>query len=156
MCLVFPGLLLARLLVFSFVEHLRLCVNIVTLVLWDPLSALLPLLLFFFSRFVASNPSSLASMPQQYFPVRTLAMATQKFSWIKRKCTDVLEEAFYEMVSATCTRCLKIQNNSHSACRAKRAMFTLQFMKNAQNSQFGEFLMSSSVTRQVNFNRTKN
>ena len=48
---------------------------------------------------------------------------------------------------------------SHLTVRAKRATFTL-YIEIAKNIQFGEFLktrslQSNSVTRQVNFDKTK-
>ena len=59
----------------------------------------------------------------------------------------------------------KSQKKSHSTLRAKRATFTFwvdakSWLKIAKIGQFGEFLetwslRSNSVTRQVNFNRTK-
>ena len=59
----------------------------------------------------------------------------------------------------------KSQKMSHAKLRAKRATFTFwedkSQLKMPKNAQFGEFLntwslRSNSVTRQVNFNRTKN
>ena len=62
-------------------------------------------------------------------------------------------------------QCLKItKKKSHSTLRAKRATFTIcvdkTSLKNAQNTQFDEFLKtyslrSNSVTKRVSFKRTK-